>query len=63
MRVPGIYINCSEGGTFGAYPEGNLMAIKQMELAEFFDMYDLNRHIKDQCLNPNKKTEMGVVLF
>jgi hypothetical protein len=63
MQVPGIYINCTEGGTFGAYPEGNIMSVKQMELAEFFDMYSLNRHIKDQCLNPENPGAKGVVLF
>lgn len=52
MRVPGIWINCSEGGTFGAYPEGNLMAIKQMELQEFFAMYNMSEHIRAQCENP-----------
>lgn len=60
-RVPGIYINCTEGGTFGAYPEGNLMAIKQMALADFFEMYSLNKHIKDQSLEP--ETAKQVVLF
>lgn len=61
MRVPGIYINCTEGGTFGAYPEGNIMAVKQMELSDFFEMYSLNRHIKDQSLKPDEAKH--VVLF
>lgn len=50
--VPGIYINCTEGGTFGAYQEGNLMAIRQMDLAEFIRMYRLCDELKESCLNP-----------
>lgn len=61
MKVPGVYINCSEGGTLGAYPEGNIMAVRQMELSEFFEMYNLNRHIKDQSLKPNEVA--NAVLF
>ena len=32
-------INCSEGGTLGAYPEGNIVSIKQMSLEQFFGAY------------------------
>jgi hypothetical protein len=63
IKVPGIWINCTEGGTFGAYPDGNIMAVKQMELQEFLDMYSLNRHIKDQCLDPENAASKGIVLF
>lgn len=61
LKVPGIYINCTEGGTFGAYPEGNIMQIKQMELQEFFDMVKMGDKIKDQCVNP--ETFQPCVLF
>lgn len=49
MDVPGIWINCSEGGTLGAYFEGNIMAIKQMTLASFLDMYEMSRHLLPQA--------------
>lgn len=52
LSVPGIYINCTEGGTFGAYAEGNLMAIKQMALSEFIEMYTMFETLKESCLNP-----------
>jgi hypothetical protein len=29
-NVPGIYINCTEGGLLGSYPEGNIAQIRQM---------------------------------
>ena len=32
-------INCTEGGTLGAYPQGNIIAIKQMRLRNFVDSY------------------------
>jgi hypothetical protein len=47
--VPGIWINCTEGGTFGAYLEGNIMAVRQMDLTDFIGMYNINESIKD-CL-------------
>jgi hypothetical protein len=51
--VPGIYINCTEGGAFGSYAEGNIRAVQQMELAKFLDMYHMCDTIKDVCLNPD----------
>lgn len=52
MRVPGIWINCTEGGTFGAYADGNIMAVKQMELAQFFEMYQMSEQLRAQCETP-----------
>lgn len=52
MQVPGLWVNCTEGGTFGAYPDGNLMSVKQQDLAAFLDMYHMNKHIKGQCESP-----------
>lgn len=52
LTVPGEWVNCTEGGTFGAYPQGNIRAIKQMDLKAFLDQYRLHDHIKDQCDNP-----------
>lgn len=51
-RVPGIYINSTEGGCLGAYREGNIMQIRQMDLSDVFDMLDLSRHKKNQAENP-----------
>lgn len=36
---PLMMINCTEGGILGAFPNGNLAAIKQMALADFLAMY------------------------
>lgn len=52
LNVPGHYINCSEGGCLGSYPEGNLFSIQQMDLEKCFEMYTQNEHIKAQCENP-----------
>lgn len=52
LQVPGIYINCTEGGTFGAYPDGNLMAVKQMELRNFIGMYQMHEELREQCETP-----------
>jgi hypothetical protein len=52
MRVPGHWINCTEGGTFGAYPGGNIRAVEQMDLADFLAVYRMCEEIKDQCDHP-----------
>lgn len=52
MTVPGHYYNCSEGGTFGAYPGGNLRSIMQMPLKEFIKMMNLNEQIEQQAKDP-----------
>lgn len=61
LSVPGIYINCTEGGTFGAYSDGNLMAIKQMPLLDFIDMHSMHEQMRGSCENP--KTEEKKILF
>lgn len=53
LSVPGIYVNCTEGGMFGAFPEGNLMAIKQMGISDFLGMYRMCEDIKTQCEDPS----------
>lgn len=56
QNVPGIYINCTEGGIFGAYPEGNIMNLKQMRLGDFLTMMNMNvDQIKTQCVDPSTK--------
>lgn len=59
--VPGIYINCTEGGTFGAYPEGNIMSVKQMSVAEFLDIHGMSDNLKEQCAN--SETDQKTLLF
>jgi hypothetical protein len=61
MKCPGIWINCTEGGTLGAYPEGNIMAIRQMELKAFIEMYEMGELIKESCSNPS--IEQRVIAF
>lgn len=52
QTVPGIYFNCSEGGTLGAYPEGNIMSIQQSYLSDFLRMFELSEELKEQCVSP-----------
>lgn len=53
IQVPGIWINATEGGCFGSYPEGNIAAIKQMELNQVLKMYSMHLETKNQCEFPN----------
>jgi hypothetical protein len=52
ITVPGIYINCTEGGMLGAFPEGNIMAIKQMGIQDFIDMFEMSEQLKSSCEHP-----------
>jgi hypothetical protein len=61
LRVPQIIINCTEGGIFGAYAEGNIASVKQMGLKEFLDMQNINHHVKAQCEQPD--VESDTILF
>ncbi len=61
MSVPGIYINCTEGGTFGAYPGGNLRSVIQMDLKDCIQMFSLCDEIRDQCENP--ESDVRKILF
>lgn len=53
MTVPGTYINCTEGGTFGSYPTGNIRAVTQMTLEDFIRMQTLYEETREQCLDPD----------
>lgn len=50
--VPGLYINATEGGIFGSYPEGNIEQIKQMALSDVIRMYSLSEEMRTQCEHP-----------
>lgn len=51
--VPGIYINCTEGGLLGSYPEGNIAPIRQMLLKDFIWMYSMHEEMRAQCEQPD----------
>ncbi len=59
--VPGEYINATEGGTFGAYPEGNILCVKQMDLQAVLDRFKLSEHMREQAENP--ETAQIKILF
>ncbi len=61
MTVPGVYYNCSEGGTLGAYLEGNIRAITQMPLSQFIRQLNMYEEIEEQAKNP--KTDLKKLLF
>lgn len=42
---PGVYINCTEGGILGSYPEGNIRQITQMRLSDFLWSYNLHKKL------------------
>lgn len=59
--VPGTYINCTEGGTFGAYPGGNIKTVQQMDLKDFLRAYLVTDEMREQCENP--ETDNRKILF
>lgn len=61
MTVPGVYYNCTEGGCLGSYPEGNIEAFKYLDLEQFYEIYHMNQHTKEQCENP--ETSVVKMLF
>lgn len=56
-QVPGIWINSTEGGTMGAYLEGNIQAIQQMPLRAFLNMYTIWKDVEDQFKDPTTLQE------
>lgn len=61
QNVPGVYYNCSEGGCLGSYAEGNIDAFKYMDLEQFYEIFHMNSHTKEQCENP--ETSVVKMLF
>lgn len=61
MTVPGLYFNCSEDGTLGAYPDGNIRSIVQMPIKEFIRQMSLYKEIEPQA--KNSKVEIKKLLF
>ena len=50
--VPGIYLNATEGGCMGAYPEGNIRQVQQISMTEVVTMYSHHEHLREQCEEP-----------
>ena len=42
-NTPHSFVNCTEGGILGAFPEGNIMQIRQRTLLEFIREYNLHK--------------------
>jgi hypothetical protein len=61
---PGIYINATEGGIFGAYREGNIMSVIQMDLEQVFNWQSMSDKLKYRADSPTDEL-MGkdVILF
>ncbi len=54
IDVPGIWINATEGGIFGAYPDGNIRSLMQMTLDQVFEMYNVSDKFEGQALRPHE---------
>jgi hypothetical protein len=59
--VPGLWINCTEGGLLGAYPEGNIQQIQQMELKRLIRMYSMYQDMEGQAKDPSVPS--NVILY
>jgi hypothetical protein len=59
--IPGLYINATEGGTFGAYPQGNIRSVIQLDLKDALRMYRLCEEMREQSENP--ETDTKKILF
>jgi hypothetical protein len=62
LRMPGIYYNCTEGGTLGSYPEGNLSCFKYMDLKDCLKQFNLLDELKDS-LTPDDPTKPKKLLY
>lgn len=53
MSLPGIYINATEGGILGAYREGNIGSILQVDLSKVIEMYSMSEKLRYQAEHPD----------
>lgn len=60
INVPGLYINCTEGGTMGAYPQGNLAAYRIMDLVDAIDMFNMSDRLYRQAMTPTLDGDLRV---
>ncbi len=64
MVCPGIYINATEGGTLGAYREGNIMSILQLSLEQVFNMHAMSDKLRYRVDEPEAElVGKDVILF
>lgn len=64
--VPGLYINATEGGCLGSYPEGNIRQIIQMSLAEVVAQYSHCEALRETYSDPSREfrgTKDGIMLL
>lgn len=61
-KSPQLFINCTEGGILGAYPDGNIKQIIQMKLVDFIGMYRLPEKLAEGIAE-SKRVGIPVVLF
>lgn len=54
-NTPGTHINCTEGGILGAYPNGNIMPIRQRMLADVLAEYNLHKKLPDALKDKTRK--------
>ncbi len=59
IKCPGIWCNISEGGSLGAYPQGNIPSIRQLAAIDFVRMYHICEEVRYMCENPTNATEPG----
>ena len=55
LTIPGTYVNCTEGGMFGAFAEGNIMAVQQMPLEAFIKMHTHHEFVREIFTNPDNR--------
>lgn len=51
-NAPGIYINATEGGIFGAYAEGNIRQVQQMTLKSAMNVFNMHKILPDMLADP-----------
>lgn len=52
VETPQMFVNCSEGGCLGAFPDGNVVSIQQMRLSRFLFMHRMHEELADQMTTP-----------
>lgn len=57
LSVPGVYYNCSEGGSLGAYLEGNIRSIHQLPLRAFIEQVRAYEQMKESNTDPKNKLQ------
>ncbi len=53
-NAPGLYINATEGGIFGAYAEGNIRQIQQMTLKDAMNCFNMHKILPDLLKDENR---------